>query len=328
MRCCRSIGAGVASIRTTGRPASRRSTACRCARRTTGRRSSFDVGAVNDVLSPLFVAGFYYKTFMWPRSFWDKLYEPWIRAAAGLGRAPGAPDPDRYQHRHAHCDVLVVGAGPAGPCGGAGGIARAASGSSSPTSRRRWAALCCTTSTASIDGKSAWDWLAEALAALGARDNVIAAAAHDRLRLLQSQPHRPGAAPHRPPAAAAPRPAARAAVAGARRARWCWQPARTSARSSSPATTGPASCWPRACAPIVNRYGVAPGRRVVIATSGASAYTAAADLKSGRAGRDASSTCARRATAPRRPRSCARAAARSWPGTPFLDRAGASASPA
>ena len=46
--------------------------------------------------------------------FWDRLYEPWIRAAAGLGRAPAAPDPDRYQHRHAHCDVLVVGAGPAG----------------------------------------------------------------------------------------------------------------------------------------------------------------------------------------------------------------------
>jgi sarcosine oxidase subunit alpha len=51
---------------------------------------------------------------MWPRSFWERGYEPRIRAMAGLGEAPKAPDPDRYLHRHAHCDVLVVGGGPAG----------------------------------------------------------------------------------------------------------------------------------------------------------------------------------------------------------------------
>ncbi|MCC0014645.1 MAG: sarcosine oxidase subunit alpha family protein [Rhodobiaceae bacterium] len=73
-----------------------------------------DVGVVNDVLSPLFPAAFYYKTFMWPKSWWDKVYEPIIRRAAGLGHAPAGPDPDRYTHRHAHCDVLIVGAGPAG----------------------------------------------------------------------------------------------------------------------------------------------------------------------------------------------------------------------
>src|SRR6202142_4211547 len=56
----------------------------------------FDVSAVNDLLSPLFPAGFYYKTFMWPRKAWHALYEPVIRAAAGLGRAPTGPDPDRY----------------------------------------------------------------------------------------------------------------------------------------------------------------------------------------------------------------------------------------
>jgi sarcosine oxidase subunit alpha len=77
-------------------------------------RLSFDVGAISDLLSPLFPAGFYYKTFMWPRGGWKALYEPYIRAAAGLGRAPREPDPDRYANRYAHCDVLVVGGGPTG----------------------------------------------------------------------------------------------------------------------------------------------------------------------------------------------------------------------
>ena len=73
-----------------------------------------DIGRVNDLLSAFFPAGFYYKTFMWPRTAWKALYEPVIRRAAGLGLAPTLPDPDRYAHRYAHCDVLVVGAGPAG----------------------------------------------------------------------------------------------------------------------------------------------------------------------------------------------------------------------
>ncbi len=75
---------------------------------------TFDVGAINNLLSPFLPAGFYNKTFMWPRSAWHKVWEPPIRAAAGLGVAPTLPDPDRYAQQFAHCDVLVVGAGPAG----------------------------------------------------------------------------------------------------------------------------------------------------------------------------------------------------------------------
>ncbi|MDA7947052.1 MAG: sarcosine oxidase subunit alpha family protein [Hyphomicrobiaceae bacterium] len=75
---------------------------------------SFDLMAVNSLLKPFFPAGFYYKTFMWPRSFWYRLYEPAIRRAAGLGTIADQPDPDVYEHSYAHCDVLVVGAGPAG----------------------------------------------------------------------------------------------------------------------------------------------------------------------------------------------------------------------
>jgi heterotetrameric sarcosine oxidase alpha subunit len=70
--------------------------------------------AVNDLLSPFFAAGFYYKTFMWPKAFWEKLYEPLIRRAAGLGRLTELADPDLYDKGFLHCDLLIIGAGPAG----------------------------------------------------------------------------------------------------------------------------------------------------------------------------------------------------------------------
>ena len=75
---------------------------------------SFDFGAINNLLNKFFPAGFYYKTFMWPKSFWYKIYEPIIRKAAGLGIAPLKPDPDKYEHKYEYCDVLVAGSGPSG----------------------------------------------------------------------------------------------------------------------------------------------------------------------------------------------------------------------
>ena len=72
-----------------------------------------DVGALNNLMMPFFPAGFYYKTFMFPATAWEK-YEWIIRRAAGLGESPVTEDPDTYEHMHAHCDVLVVGSGPAG----------------------------------------------------------------------------------------------------------------------------------------------------------------------------------------------------------------------
>ncbi len=75
---------------------------------------SFDLMAVNGLLAPVFVAGFYYKTFMGPtRKAW-MFYEHFIRKAAGLGAATTKADPDRYDGHHAFADVLVVGTGPAG----------------------------------------------------------------------------------------------------------------------------------------------------------------------------------------------------------------------
>ncbi len=74
----------------------------------------FDFLRINDFLHPFFSAGFYYKTFMWPKSFWEKVYEPIIRAAAGLGSLSPKADPDVYDKGFLHCDVLVIGSGPAG----------------------------------------------------------------------------------------------------------------------------------------------------------------------------------------------------------------------
>ncbi|MDO8984222.1 sarcosine oxidase subunit alpha family protein [Cypionkella sp.] len=74
----------------------------------------FDAMAINDRLSPFFAAGFYYKTFMWPAAFWEKIYEPIIRRAAGLGSLSKQDDPDDYDKGFLHCDLLIIGAGPAG----------------------------------------------------------------------------------------------------------------------------------------------------------------------------------------------------------------------
>ena len=74
---------------------------------------NFDLGGINNFLSPLLPAGFYYKTFMWPASFWEK-YEYFIRKSAGLGKSPTEADPDIYDHKYVHCDVLVIGGGISG----------------------------------------------------------------------------------------------------------------------------------------------------------------------------------------------------------------------
>ena len=73
-----------------------------------------DFLAINSLASSIIVAGFYYKTFMWPKSFWEKIYEPLIRRAAGLGVASKEADPDIYEKSYAHCDLLVIGSGPSG----------------------------------------------------------------------------------------------------------------------------------------------------------------------------------------------------------------------
>ncbi len=73
-----------------------------------------DMLSVNDLVSPFLSAGFYYKTFMWPKAFWEKVYEPFIRRAAGLGALTGEVSEEEFEQAYAFCDVLIIGGGPTG----------------------------------------------------------------------------------------------------------------------------------------------------------------------------------------------------------------------
>jgi sarcosine oxidase subunit alpha len=131
----------------------------------------FDLGRVNDALSRFLPAGFYYKTFMWPRGAWKSWYEPAIRRAAGLGRAPTLPDPDRYAQCYAHCELLIIGAGPAG-------IAAALTAADSGAriilcdEQAELGGTLLSDAAMTIDGKNTGAWLEAALAKLAANPRV------------------------------------------------------------------------------------------------------------------------------------------------------------
>jgi sarcosine oxidase subunit alpha len=236
-----------------------------------------DFGAVNDRLAPLLAAGFYYKSFLWPRSFWRRLYEPAIRAAAGLGVAPERPDPDRYVHRYAHCEVLVVGAGPTGlPAA----LAASATGQRVMLvdEQPELGGALLHDVTSRIDGRPAQAWLTEAVATLAARPNVTLlprttafGAYHDNLIGLVERltDHLTEAPPDAPRERLWQVRAARVVLAAGALERPL--PFADNDR--------PGVMLAESLRVYVNRYGVAPGRRVVIATSGASAYPVAADLR-------------------------------------------------
>lgn len=132
---------------------------------------SMDVGAVNDLMSPLFSAGFYYKTFKWPPKAWDKVYEPFIRRAAGLGEAPTEADPDRYTNRFAHCDVLVIGGGAAGLVA-AQTAAKAGKRVILADENPDFGGWMLSDTDARIDGLDGPSWVAAMVADLQARSNV------------------------------------------------------------------------------------------------------------------------------------------------------------
>ncbi|SLN56866.1 Aminomethyltransferase [Roseovarius albus] len=130
----------------------------------------FDLMALTDYASPFLSAGFYYKTFMWPKALWEKFYEPVIRSSAGLGRLSMDEDPDIYDKGFLHCDLLVIGAGPSGisaalAAGRSGARVILADEDFAPGGRLN-------AETLEVDGMSGADWATQALAELAAMDNV------------------------------------------------------------------------------------------------------------------------------------------------------------
>ena len=131
----------------------------------------FDIGAFNNVFSMFFPAGFYNKTFMWPKSFWDKVYEPFIRNMAGLGPAPIADDPDNYASAYGHCETLIIGGGPAG-------IAAALAASKKGErvilvdEQAQFGGSLLSTSNVTINDTAAKDWVLLSLHALAMSRNV------------------------------------------------------------------------------------------------------------------------------------------------------------
>ncbi len=130
----------------------------------------YDVMALNDLAAPFLGAGFYYKTFMWPKSFWEKVYEPFIRQAAGLGALSGEPPAEAYEKAFAFCDVLVIGGGPAGLMA----ALSAAEAGADVILADEGAALGGRTlvEREEIDGQPAADWAAVMVARLSAMPNV------------------------------------------------------------------------------------------------------------------------------------------------------------
>ena len=245
----------------------------------------FDVGAVSGLLSPFIPAGFYYKTFMWPRDAWRRLYEPRIRAAAGLGRAPEQADPDTYANRFAHCDVLVVGAGPAGLAAAA---AAAASGArvilcdeqpepggsllSQPTAHSDAAH-----SDVAIEGEPPDRWLASTLQLLAAsprvtlltRTTAFGYFPHNLLGLNQRLSDHLGRPDHSQP----------------RERQWQVRAKEVVLATGAierplvfPGNDRPGILLAGAARTYLNRYGALAGSRVVLVTACDAAYQAALDL--------------------------------------------------
>ena len=242
---------------------------------------AFDVGAVNGLVSPMLGAGFYYKTFMGPSfikgaKLWADLFEPAIRRAAGLGEAPRDPDPDHYANRFAHCDVLVIGAGPAGL---AAALAAAASGvrvilcDENP----ELGGSLLDDTHGGIEGVPADEWVARAVAELAAKRNVTLlprtqafgyynhnlVGLHERLTDHLAKPG------HRAP----------------RERMWQVRAKHVVLATGAierplvfPDNDRPGIMLASAARTFLNRYGVKPGTRVVVATAHDSAYRVALDL--------------------------------------------------
>ncbi len=237
----------------------------------------FDIMAVNSLLHRLFPAGFYYKTFMWPRSFWMK-YEHVIRRMAGLGTSPTAPDPDRYDKLHGHCDVLVIGAGPTG-LSAALAAGRAGARVILVDEQQEMGGSLLSEPRAEIDGERAAVWIKGAIEELRAMPEVTLLS---RSVAFAYYDHNLVSAMERVSDHLGSTEAARQLP---RQRLW-----RIRAKEIVLATGAierplvyadndrPGCMLASAARIYVNRYGVTPGKRAIVMTNNDSAYLAALDL--------------------------------------------------
>ncbi len=235
-----------------------------------------DIGALAGLASPFLAAGFYYKTFLWPRRFWHSVYEPLIRRAAGLGTAPASSDPDTYATRFAHCDLLVVGSGPAGLAAASAAIDRGERVILCEE-RANFGETLLDVPDAGIGGVPAYAWREQTLRALGAApqirllarttafgifaDNMVGLC--ERLTDHVGHPH-----PRLP-----------------RERLWQIRAKRIVLATGAieqplvfPDNDRPGVMLAGAARAYVRRWGVAPGTRAVVATASDGAWAAAFDL--------------------------------------------------
>jgi len=234
----------------------------------------FDFGAIAGLAAPLLPAGFYYKTFMWPPSFWKRLYEPAIRRAAGLGRAPATTDPDRYLHHYAHCDVLIIGGGPAGLAAALGASATGARVILCDEQAELGGSLLHQPNV-TIDGWPAPDWAREAIATLGDQVTLLPRTTafgwypHNMIGLVERVTDHLAEPARRLP----------------RERLWQVRAGRVVLATGAierplifPGNDRPGLMLAAAARLYLHRYSVKVGKRVVIATTGDSAYRVAVDL--------------------------------------------------
>jgi sarcosine oxidase, subunit alpha len=236
-----------------------------------------DFGRINDALSAFFPAGFYYKTFMWPKKAWQAIYEPLIRRAAGLGRAPTQADPDRYAQRYAHCEVLIAGAGPAGMAAALAAAARGARVMLCDESTEFGGSLLSSTA-ALIDGQPSATWLQQATATLAdnprvtllTRTTAFGYFPHNLIGLSQRLTDHLAQPPRNQPRERLWQVRARAVVLA------------TGAIERPlifPGNDRPGIMLAGAAQAYLNRYGVRVGSRAVIVTCGDESYQTALDLQ-------------------------------------------------
>jgi len=233
-----------------------------------------DMLAVFGLAAPIFVAGFYYKTFKAPG--W-KYFSPIIRQMAGLGTLPKTEDPDTYDHQHAHCDKLIVGGGPSGL---AAALSAARSGERIilvDEQTEFGGSLLWEKET--LDGAPAMEWVAKVIEELSAMENVTllshssATGYYDDNLVTVSERLQDKQGTHKVP--------------GAPRERF-WHVRATQVVLATgsierpmvfPYNDRPGIMLASAMRHYVNRYAVTPGRNVLLYTNNDSAYQTAIDLK-------------------------------------------------